>query len=177
MYDSAKKDGISLLIVSSTRNFINQKSIWEGKWKGNILCNGKNLVKEFTDPVQRSKYILKYSSMPGTSRHHWGTDIDINSTLLSTFETGSGKKVYEWLKNNAYKFGFCQPYTEKDSLRTTGYEEEKWHWSFYPVSSALLLDYKKLISYDDIKGFAGSETAKEIDIINNYVLSVNKNCQ
>lgn len=177
MYDSAKKEGISLLIVSATRNFSAQKSIWEGKFTGSSLYYGQNLAKNFPDKIKRSEYILKYSSMPGTSRHHWGTDIDINSTQLSSFESGSGKKIYDWLSKNASKFGFCQPYTAKDSNRLTGYEEEKWHWSFFPISENLLKEYNRLVTYDDIKGFEGSETAKEIDIIKNYVNGINQNCK
>jgi zinc D-Ala-D-Ala carboxypeptidase len=177
MYDSAKKNGVSLLIISATRNFNVQKSIWEGKFTGSSLYYGQNLATAYPEEVKRSQYILKYSSMPGTSRHHWGTDMDLNSMQLSFFETASGKKLYKWLAENAYKFGFCQPYTAKDSIRKTGYDEEKWHWSYYPVSSVLLQEYNKLISYDDIKGFKGSETAKEIDIIKNYVNSVNQYCK
>lgn len=177
MYDSAKKDGINLLIISATRNFDVQKSIWEGKFTGSSLYYGQNLATAYPDKVKRSEYILKYSSMPGTSRHHWGTDMDLNSMQLSTFETPSGKKLYNWLSENANKYGFCQPYTAKDTLRKTGYEEEKWHWSYYPVSSELLQEYNRIVSYEDINGFKGSETAKGIDIIKNYVNSVNQNCK
>lgn len=169
MYDSAKKDGISLLIISATRNFDVQKSIWEGKFR--------SYIKSYPDSVECSKHILHYSSMPGTSRHHWGTDMDLNSVQLSTFESGEGKKLYKWLSANAYKYGFCQPYSAKDTLRKTGYEEEKWHWSYYPVSSELLNKYDSLITYKNITGFIGSKTAQKIDIIKNYVNSVNKNCK
>jgi zinc D-Ala-D-Ala carboxypeptidase len=169
MYDSAKYDGINLNIISATRNFDSQKSIWEGKFLGGTYNKGN-------DPAT-AKNILKYSSMPGTSRHHWGTDIDIFSVQLAPFETPAGKKLYNWLNENAGRYGFCQPYTAKDSLRKTGYEEEKWHWSFYPVSSKMLADYDSLITYEDISDFKGSETAKDLDVINNYVNSVNKNCK
>lgn len=169
MYDSAKKDGIFLLIISATRNFETQKSIWEGKFR--------NLSKAYPDSTECSKHILQYSSMPGTSRHHWGTDIDINSTSLSTFESGTGKKVYEWLSENAYKYGFCQPYSIKDTLRKTGYEEEKWHWSFYPVSLKLLEEYNRLITYKNITGFTGCKTAEKIGIIKYYVNAINQTCK
>ncbi|MCP4452814.1 MAG: M15 family metallopeptidase, partial [Planctomycetes bacterium] len=78
MHRAARADGISLVIVSATRNFEDQKRIWEGKWTGQRLVNDRNLAQTVLDPAQRARVILKYSSMPGTSRHHWGTDIDIN---------------------------------------------------------------------------------------------------
>jgi len=37
--------------------------------------------------------------------------------------------------------------------------------------------YKEKITYNDLKDFAGWETAKKINIINNYVLSVNTKCE
>ncbi len=66
MYDAAKKEGVSLKIISATRNFNEQKSIWEAKWNGSRLVNGKNLAQTIKDPVERAKTILRYSSMPGT---------------------------------------------------------------------------------------------------------------
>jgi zinc D-Ala-D-Ala carboxypeptidase len=177
MYDVAKKEGISLSILSATRTFNEQKNIWEGKWTGKVMYYGKNIATSYPDSVERSTYVLKYSSMPGTSRHHWGTDIDLNSMELAYYKSETGKKLYSWLSNNASKFGFCQPYTEKDSSRMSGYEEEKWHWSYFPLSSKFLKQYKERITYDDLKGFAGWQTARKISIIKNYVLSVNTKCQ
>jgi len=63
--------------------------------------------------------------MPTASRHHWGTDVDINSVDPDYFLNGTGLQEYEWLKKNAYKYGFCQPYSPKDSVhRSTGYNLE-----------------------------------------------------
>jgi LAS superfamily LD-carboxypeptidase LdcB len=177
MFDAALKDGVKLIILSATRTFKEQKVIWEGKWTGKASYYGKNIATAYPDPVERSKYVLKYSSMPGTSRHHWGTDIDMNSMELSYYNSETGKKTYSWLTENAAKYGFCQPYTAKGSERATGYEEEKWHWSYFPLSSLYLQQYQERITYNDLKGFAGCETAKQIEIIKNYVLEVNKKCQ
>ena len=114
--------------------------------------------------------------MPGTSRHHWGTDIDINSLEDSYFLSGQGKKEYEWLTKNAARFGFQQPYTPKDKERPTGYEEEKWHWTYKPISKDLTLQYAKSVTIESIKGFSGAETAESIDIINKYVLGIHPDC-
>lgn len=177
MHDAAKKDGIDLIIVSATRNFNSQKGIWESKWTGGTKVSGMDLSKEVKDTIERAKYILLYSSMPGTSRHHWGTDIDINNLNDNYFLSGQGKKEYEWLTNHAHEYGFCQPYSKKGTDRETGYEEEKWHWSYMPVSGQLIQQYKSKITYAKINGFKGSGTGKVIDVIKNYVLGIAGKCK
>ena len=126
--------------------------------------------------VEIIRDIMIWSSMPSTSRHHWGTDIDINSTDDGYFLSGKGKEVYTWLTKHANKFGFCQVYNKKGNGRNTGYNEEKWHWSYMPLASGYLEEYKKLVSYDDINGFSSSGFAKELDIINEFVLGISKEC-
>lgn len=177
MYDAAKKEGVSLKIISATRNFNEQKSIWEAKWSGSRLVNGKNLSQTIKDPVERAKTILRYSSMPGTSRHHWGTDMDLNSLENAYFTTAEGKKVYDWLKKNGATYGFCQPYSVKNEARPNGYEEEKWHWSYMPLSSAILKEYSKKIKPESISGFTGFETAVKLNIIEQYVKGINPECR
>ena len=167
MYKAANKDGVKLEIISATRNFDDQKKIWESKWTGKIMVEGKDL-STLSDLKERALIIMHFSSMPGTSRHHWGTDMDLNSWEKSYFEKGEGKKVYDWLKAHANEYGFCQPYTSKSSGRT-GYEEEKWHWSYLPLAKDFLNEYKKQIQYEDINGFSGGETAKSLQVIEKYV--------
>jgi LAS superfamily LD-carboxypeptidase LdcB len=177
MHTAALKDGVQLTIVSATRNFDYQKFIWERKWSGKSLVEGKNLAKSVSDPVERAKIILRFSSMPGTSRHHWGTDIDLNALNNDYFLKGEGEKIYAWLTENASDYGFCQTYTPKNSTRSSGYEEEKWHWSYLPLSRLFLTGYTQQVKYADLKGFLGWETAKELCVIKNYVLSINTECR
>ncbi len=174
--NSAQKDGVQLQIISSTRNFDRQKRIWENKWNGVMLTNGANLSILDLPSISRSERILKYSAMPGSSRHHWGTDLDINSVEPEYFETQEGIKVYNWMSDNAPKFGFAQPYSAKSMKRRFGYEEEKWHWSYLPLSLQLTETYAKLIDYNDFSGFDGAETAAEMQIIEHYVLGISKAC-
>lgn len=170
MSEAAKKEGVELIIISATRNFDSQKRIWENKWEGRTMVEGKNLTT-VKDSKERARLILLYSSMPATSRHHWGTDMDLNSLENSYFESGEGLKIYQWLTTHAPEYGFCQPYTSKTGGRT-GYEEEKWHWSYLPLSGDFLETYKKQVRYSDIKGFAGSEVAKTMEVIKRYVEGV-----
>jgi len=158
MSRKAKKDSIDFKIISGTRNFYEQKAIWNRKW--NLYSN--------LNPIDRAKKILEYSSMPSTSRHHWGTDIDLNSLNNSYFNTGKGLKTYQWLQSNANSFGFYQVYTNKNNGRT-GYNEEKWHWSFVPLASKYLEFYNSNIKTEDISEFEGSHLAKDLRIIEDYV--------
>jgi len=158
MFEVAKQNGIVLNILSGTRSYKEQKAIWERKW------NAYNNLK----PIERAQKILNYSSMPSSSRHHWGTDLDLNSLSNSYFSNGNGKAIYNWLNANANDYGFYQVYTEKDNGRT-GYKLEKWHWSYLPLASQYLEFYNTNITYNDINGFMGSELAKDLNIIDDYV--------
>ncbi len=163
MYELAKTEHISLKIISGTRNFDEQKAIWERKWK----------IYNQLKPIDRAKKILEYSSMPSSSRHHWGTDIDLNSLNNTYFEKGKGKAEYQWLLNNAHKFGFYQVYSNKTNGRT-GYNLERWHWSYLPLASRYLHFYKKHITYSDINNFSGSQLAGSLNIISDYVNGISK---
>lgn len=160
MFEAAKKEGVILTIISATRNFDYQKGIWEKKWM-------RDQYKGWTDQ-EKVAAILKYSSMPGTSRHHWGTDVDFNSVDPDFFASGQGKKIYVWLVNHASDYGFAQTYTNKANGRS-GYEEEKWHWSYMPVSSEMLKAFNTQVKYADMKGFSGSNVAEELKVFELYV--------
>ena len=163
MFNHAKEDNINLKIISGTRNFYEQKSIWERKW----------LKYKSLKPIDRALKILEYSSMPSTSRHHWGTDIDLNNLNNSYFETGQGEKEYLWLVKNANTYGFQQVYTSKKQGRT-GYNMEKWHWSYMPLSEKYLTFYNNTIQAKDISGFKGADLAAALDVIQIYVNGIKK---
>jgi D-alanyl-D-alanine carboxypeptidase len=176
MQGSAQKAGIDLVVISSTRSFEHQKRIWENKWTGRTLTEGMNLAETIENPMERAKRILRFSSMPGTSRHHWGTDIDFNDLEDSYFQHGKGKEEYAWLIEFAADFGFVQPYTSRESGRTAGYEEEKWHWSYLPLSKSFIEAYVAQIDEQMLIGFLGAETAGSLHVIDEYVCGINPNC-
>ena len=178
MWAAARADGVELKIISATRNFYRQKSIWEAKWTGaRKIENGANAAQKYPEPKTRALKILEYSSMPGTSRHHWGTDIDINDLDNFTFENGKGKEVYDWMVANAASFGFCQPYSQKGEQRPDGYNEEKWHWSYMPIARQLTDLAAARLKDEMIGGFQGAETAQEIEVVKKYVLGINQACK
>ena len=176
MKTAAAMDNVDLQIISACRNFSHQKRIWEAKWNGSRKVGGKNLSKAIPNRAERAKEILKFSSMPGTSRHHWGTDIDINSLSPSYFESGKGKKEYEWLRDNAFEFGFCQVYSEKGNDRKYGYEEEKWHWSYIPIASKFTKYFKGNLGAKDINGFDGSDALPFSEVLK-YVEGISPDCK
>jgi D-alanyl-D-alanine carboxypeptidase len=178
MHAAALEDSVQLIIISATRNFYAQKGIWEAKWTGQRKVEGgQDASKAYPDPKERALKILEYSSMPSTSRHHWGTDMDLNALTNGYFEKGKGLKIYNWLLENAADFGFCQPYTEKDAGRPFGYNEEKWHWSYMPVAQPLTYKAAKELTDDMITGFMGSEVAGDIGVVEKYVLGINPKCK
>ena len=179
MHDAAMKDGVTLQILSAARNFDAQKTIWENKWTGqSTIEGGKNASSEYPEPVHRAKMLLKYSAMPGTSRHHWGTDIDLNALDNSYFRSGAGQKAYNWLTKHAAEYGYCQPYSVKGGKdRPHGYEEERWHWSYMPIATPLMQMAKDKLTDEMITGFPGSETAPSLHIVKYYVLMVNPACE
>ena len=167
MSDAAEKDGVELKIASATRNFDYQEDLWNKKW---------DALPSSMDGLTKFKTVLEYSAAPGTSRHHWGTEVDIDNANPQYFDTKEGEKVYEWLSQNASTYGFCQPYTVKGSDRSTGYNEERWHWSYAPLSKTLTEEYAKLISPSDISGFDGDQYVSQLNLINDYVLGINPEC-
>ena len=178
MHAAALADGVRLKIVSATRNFARQRQIWEAKWRGERLLEGSEKADEvYPDPADRARAILRYSSMPGTSRHHWGTDIDLNALTNGYFDDGEGKRIHDWLTANGADYGFCQPYTPKGDDRPTGYEEERWHWSYLPLATQLTDYAATQLKDEDISGFAGAEAAPRIGVVKAYVLGINPACR
>ena len=164
LYSAASDEGIELIIVSGMRNFNHQKSIWERKWERPRYMGWSKVSKAID--------ILTYSSMPGSSRHHWGTDFDLNSLDNNFFESGDGLIIYDFLSRCAGEFGFKQVYS--DDVNRTGYKEEKWHWSYMPIADEMLKAYNTTISTDDFSGFNGSSVADSIDVIKLYVNGIDR---
>ena len=157
MQTQAKKEGIVLEIVSGYRSYVRQKSIWNRKYKFNKAAG--------LSPKKNISKIIEYSTIPGTSRHHWGTDVDVidgskpkEGDVLVT-EKFHGKGPYSelriWMKRHAEKYGFYLPYTQNTNRK--GFYYEPWHYSYAPLSIPLLknftqLDLNKLLITDGLEG-------------------------
>jgi LAS superfamily LD-carboxypeptidase LdcB len=186
MSNAAKKDGFNIFIISGVRSFSAQKAIWEGKFNGSRFVEGNNLKELIPDQEERALKILEYSSMPGTSRHHWGTDIDIgfnikeSGKMLSNevYKHGQGKSFYRWMEEHSLKYGFCQPYKNSPENRKRniqrGYQEEKWHWSYKPIAKDYLKLFIQKASRLKPSGFDGSSASANLYM--DYVENIHKDC-
>lgn|SRR5690554_4187206 len=144
MQNAALKDNISIEVVSSYRNFDHQNRIWERKYKEN--------TQQGLSPEEAIQKIIEYSTIPGTSRHHWGTDMDLidgnvvrPKSVLSPghFEdNGNFVKFKKWMDEHCRDFGFYLVYTNKPERK--GFKYEPWHYSYKPLSCNYLQAYKKL---------------------------------
>jgi predicted deacylase len=103
-----------------------------------------------TPSSDRLREILRFSSLPGTSRHHWGTEVDLNSVKPAEWEPAAKSKpagrffaLGQWLQANAPSVGLVQAYTPG---RSGGYEPEAWHYSYAPISVGLRERYNKQVN-------------------------------
>jgi hypothetical protein len=163
MAHEARKQGITLKVVSGYRSYEHQKNIWETKYNSTFKL-------EYSNPEKRINKILNFSAVPGTSRHHWGTDIDINSLQNNYFQSGYGKRVKKWLEKNASSFGFYKSYD--NSPKRKGYEPEDWHYSYAPLSVPLLEAYLSIIKPKNLLGFSGDTIISTKKILEEYVKGV-----
>lgn len=159
MIDAAAQDGVNLTVVSAYRSHARQKQIWEKKW-GDAP----------QDSVEKALEILQWSSFPGTSRHHWGTDVDFNNVNTAYWQAGEGAATYQWLQANAAKFGFCQTYGPN---RDKGYNEEPWHWSHMPTAKQYFAQASHPNSLTTIvnQGVKGSAAVQQLPLID-YITGI-----
>jgi LAS superfamily LD-carboxypeptidase LdcB len=142
---AALADGFDLTPVSSFRDFSRQLNIWNGKFSGErpmFDAARQPIDVSGRSPAQRIDAILLWSALPGASRHHWGTDVD----LIDAHATEPGYRpqltpeefapggpyaaLTGWLEANAARFGFFRPFRGVLS----GVQPEPWHFSFAPVA-------------------------------------------
>jgi LAS superfamily LD-carboxypeptidase LdcB len=142
---AALAEGLDPVPISSFRDFSRQLAIWNGKFSGEKPMSdaaGRPIDVRELAPGARIEAILLWSALPGASRHHWGTDLDLIDArsappeyrpTLTPEEFAPGgpyAKLAEWLEDNAGRFGFFRPFRGVLS----GVQPEPWHFSFAPVA-------------------------------------------
>lgn len=158
MRADATKDGIDLAVASSWRDFLRQRRIWNAKCqlqKPLLDTSGQRMDGRSLDLQARIEAILRWSAMPGASRHHWGTDLDVfDQTALGSAELqlvpaeyapgGPCARLHAWLQRHMHEFGFYQPYRTDRG----GVSPEPWHLSYAPLAVACerQLDCDQLLS-------------------------------
>jgi len=187
MRDAAAYDGIDLSACSSFRDFDTQLAIWNRKWQGERPLydrSGKLVDRARMADAEMVDAILCWSAIPGGSRHHWGSDIDVIDTaavpegyqveLLPREYTRDGifARLSTWLDANMRSFGFFRPYR----LDRGGVSPEPWHLSYAPVSLPALesLSLSTLRQVIDGSAIAGKPhvLARLPEIYTRFLLSI-----
>lgn len=169
MKAAAKEEGIHIAVISSYRSYSHQKRIWERKFK--------KFRSQGLSPENSIKKIIEYSTIPGTSRHHWGTDIDLydasmthaGGILQPENYHGNGPfcKLKEWMDTHAKTYGFYLVYTDHENRK--GFKYEPWHYSYKALSCDYLKAYKKLDIIEILrKDQLSGSTNFSIDFIKQY---------
>ena len=117
MWNDAYKEGLVLYINSPYRSYNTQYYLYHnyGKRDGYALAD-------------------TYSARPGHSEHQTGLAFDVTSKSTN-FDTFEYSNEYDWLQDNAYKYGFILRYP-KGEERITGYQYESWHYRYVGIDVA-----------------------------------------
>ncbi|MBM4185158.1 MAG: M15 family metallopeptidase [Gemmatimonadetes bacterium] len=145
---AAAAEGFGLTVLSGFRSFERQRSIWNRKAGGELAVldnEARPLDVSTLSPRELALAILRWSALPGASRHHWGTDIDVYDARakpegyeveLVPAEVESGgmfAPLHEWLDTRIAEktaFGFFRPYDRDRG----GVAPERWHLSHAPLA-------------------------------------------
>ncbi len=145
MRAAAALDGFDLHPFSTFRDYDTQLRIWNNKFSGKKpLYDQDGAVRERASlsPQDVVACILNWSALPGGSRHHWGTEIDVVDAAampagyapqLLPQETAVGgifRGLHRWLDENMARFDFFRPY----NYFKGGMYPEPWHLSYAPAA-------------------------------------------
>ncbi len=146
--DAAAAAGFELCIASGFRSFDRQLVIWNAKALGQRPVHddrGLAVAMDELSPLQQVQAILRYSALPGASRHHWGTDLDVYDaaampegyplqlTPQEVADDGMFGALHCWLDEQIKAgtgAGFFRPYATDRG----GVAPERWHLSFAPLA-------------------------------------------
>lgn len=154
MAAKAAKDGIELQPVSTYRSYPQQAHIWQQKCTGArpVYDQQQRLVDVLhLSGWQKLEAILLFSALPGCSRHHWGTELDVfdaASARVNHYQPTLDPTEYqpggvfalagEWLRTEATRFDFFLPYQHYRG----GVAAEPWHLSYRPLAEQCLADFQ-----------------------------------
>ena len=168
--DEARGAGFDIEINSGFRAFEKQLSIWNRKATGQLAVLDSGALPLDIDLLNERELvfaILRWSALPGASRHHWGTDIDVIDAAarpegyeieLVPEEVDSGGMFgpfHDWLDQRiatSTAFGFFRPYDQDRN----GVAPERWHLSYAPVTALYELQLTVGVLRDAIRN-AGVE--------------------
>ena len=182
----ASTHNIDLVALSGFRDFDRQLAIWNGKFRGErplLDLHGHPLDVRTMNAEGIVRAILAWSALPGASRHHWGTDVDVYDRaalpigapqlVVSEYvRDGVFAALVAFLDARALHYGFFRPY---DSDRG-GVQPEPWHLSYAPVASTALPALTPAVLREALVGapLCGAEVVDRLlpEIHERYVLRV-----
>jgi LAS superfamily LD-carboxypeptidase LdcB len=147
----ARSAGFDLAVASAYRSYQRQLLIFNQKALGlRTVYNdiGETLSRDACADDQWLHAILRYSALPGTSRHHWGSDVDVYDRAAvdadyvlqlvpSEYQVhGPFNALNEWLADLMVRDdaeGFFRPYASDRG----GVAPEPWHLSFRPDAAVM----------------------------------------
>ena len=111
-----------MAVYSGYSSYEKQNTLFEQYADGEMAAN-PSLTREKAEEI-----VLTYSARPGTSEHQTGLCVDMDT--MGAFTTDfQYTEEYQWLTQNAWKFGFILRYpADKESV--TGCEFEPWHFRY-----------------------------------------------
>jgi LAS superfamily LD-carboxypeptidase LdcB len=189
MRNAARAAGIELKVVSGFRDFNRQLAIWTAKFNGQRpLLDPAGQLLNAADLYESALIdaILHWSALPGASRHHWGSEIDVidvaavaagaatRPQLVPAEFAADGcfERLGAWLDSNIGSFGFFRPY----ATYRGGVQPEPWHLSYAPVAVGALgmLTLEVLREAIEEADMPGRETvlARLPELYERYVLAV-----
>lgn len=124
--------GYHIIAVSTYRNYDYQKKLY------------KHYVK-----TKGKKYANVCSAKAGHSEHQTGLAVDVANSSLD-YDNFDQTNEFEWMKNNAHKYGFILRYP-KDKTSITGYKYEPWHYRYVGKDIAHIIYQKKITLEEYIK--------------------------
>jgi D-alanyl-D-alanine carboxypeptidase len=130
----AKKEGYSIIAVSTYRSYFYQKELYE--------YYVKTLGKEKA---------LKASAKPGHSEHQTGLAVDVMGSN-GDYNLFESSEEFKWMIDNSYKYGFILRYP-KGKENITGFKYEPWHYRYVGIKLATYLYENNLTleEYEKIK--------------------------
>lgn len=193
LQEEADEVGFDLQIFSGFRGFGHQLSIWNRKATGKLAVldsHAAPLDIERLSDRELAFAILRWSALPGASRHHWGTDLDVFDQAArpegyeielvpEEVETGGMfAPLHEWLDERIAAnaaFGFFRPY----DVDRGGVAPERWHLSCAPVAEAYERQLTIEVLRETIHG-AGMELEDVVlqnldEIYERFVINTNTN--
>ncbi len=118
MFDDARAEGIDPVVNEGFRTRQRQQEILDDYTASYIEQGyGEQAARELA---------LQTVALPGTSEHELGLALDI---IASDDGGNSNEEVYQWLAENAYRYGFILRYPE-DKVNQTGISFEPWHYRY-----------------------------------------------